>query len=294
MKKIFLLLILLFANNFIFAQTAITSRNEISDLMNKRVISNIQESQAGIYDYDNDGKINCVDYSCLFKITWDKNFPNEKYRCELVRNVQENAMNHLFVRILDEKQNYIEVEPWSPNPNFYLMTENWPKETYNPKYNIYGETEFWLAEGEKQNYGQKRTAENSSKKIGAYFCLGYTSGFSVNKFGFELSSETAANQGEFFSIFSFDYLMNHSEEKNVDSWLLGFDLGYGVLTFFQPYLGGSLGMKWTDSFSLGNVEFAWKVNSGVRIPFSSFTVRADISYGTILGLAGTFAIGLYL
>ena len=74
---------------------------------------------------------------------------------------------------------------------------------------------------------------------------------------------------------------------------MGFDLGYGVLSFFQPYLGGSLGMKWKDSFSWGNIGFAWKVNAGIRIPLSSFTVRADVSYGTILGLAGTVAVGMY-
>ena len=63
--------------------------------------------------------------------------------------------------------------------------------------------------------------------------------------------------------------------------------------FFQPYLGGSLGMKWTDSFSWENIGFAWKVNGGIRIPLSFFTVRTDISYGTILGLAGIVAVGMY-
>lgn len=58
-----------------------------------------------------------------------------------------------------------------------------------------------------------------------------------------------ADFGDIFAIFSFDYLIDHSEEKTVDSWLVGFDWGYGLLLFFQPYLGGSLGMQWTDSFS---------------------------------------------
>lgn len=102
-----------------------------------------------------------------------------------------------------------------------------------------------------------------------------------------------ADFGDIFAIFSFDYLIDHSEEKTVDSWLVGFDWGYGLLLFFQPYLDGSLGMQWTDSFSWENIGFAWKVNGGIRIPLSSFTVRTDISYGTILGLAGTLAVGMY-
>lgn len=148
------------------------------------------------------------------------------------------------------------------------------------------------------------SSSNSSNPIGGYFSFGYTGSFNLenetessffnfNKCGFEFSSETLADQGDIFAIFSFDYLIDHSEEKTVDSWLVGFDWGYGLLSFFQPYLGGSLGMKWTDSFSWENIGFAWKVNGGIRIPLSSFTVRTDISYGTILGLAGTVAVGMY-
>lgn len=148
------------------------------------------------------------------------------------------------------------------------------------------------------------SSSSSSNPIGGYFSFGYTesinlenetesSFFNFNKCGFEFSTETVADQGDIFAIFSYDYLIDYSEEKTVDSWLVGFDWGYGLLSFFQPYLGGSLGMKWTDSFSWKNIGFAWKVNGGIRIPLSSFTVRTDISYGTILGLAGTVAVGMY-
>ena len=76
---------------------------------------------------------------------------------------------------------------------------------------------------------------------------------------------------------------------------MGFAWGYGLLSFFQPYLGGSLGMKSTrmKSTDKEKLGFAWKVNGGIRIPLSSFTVRTDISFGTILGLAGTVAVGMY-
>lgn len=148
------------------------------------------------------------------------------------------------------------------------------------------------------------SSSSSSNPIGGYFSLGYigtfnlgnetdSSFFNFHKYGFEFSAETLADQGDIFAILAFDYIINHSEEKPVDSWLVGFDWGYGLLSFFQPYLGGSLGMKWTDSFTWENIGFAWKVNGGIRIPLSSFTVRTDISYGTILGLAGTVAVGMY-
>ncbi len=37
----------------------------------------------------------------------------------------------------------------------------------------------------------------------------------------------------------------------------------------------------------------YNVGQNIRIPLSSFTVRTDISYGTILGLAGIVAVGMY-
>ena len=76
---------------------------------------------------------------------------------------------------------------------------------------------------------------------------------------------------------------------------MGFAWGYGLLSFFQPYFGSSLGMKSTrmKSTDKEKLGFAWKVNGGIRIPLSSFTVRTDISFGTILGLAGTVAVGMY-
>ena len=145
------------------------------------------------------------------------------------------------------------------------------------------------------------SSSSSSEPIGAYFSFGYTGSFfnfidiDFNKCGFEFSSETLADQGDIFGILSFDYLIDHSEEKSVESFLVGFAWGYGFLSFFQPYLGSSLGMKSTmmKSTDKGKLGFAWKVNGGIRFPLSSFTVRTDISYGTILGLAGTVAVGMY-
>ena len=72
------------------------------------------------------------------------------------------------------------------------------------------------------------SSSNSSKPIGAYFSFGYTGSFNLenetessffnfNKYGFACSSETLSDQGDIFAIFSFDYLIDHSEEKTVNS-----------------------------------------------------------------------------
>ena len=111
------------------------------------------------------------------------------------------------------------------------------------------------------------------------------------KFGIQVASETAFRKGELFAAFAFDYLLEHTDEKSVDSWLLGFAWGYCLAQFFQPYAGGSLGIKWEDYFSIENIGFAWKVTGGIRASFSTLCVRGSISYGTILGLSGTLAIG---
>lgn len=152
------------------------------------------------------------------------------------------------------------------------------------------------------------TSNKSGNSIGGYFCVGYMGSFesvssedssfiNFNKFGFELSSESTAELSNLFAILSFDYIVDNSDgtdENKKSSWLLGLSWGYSALPFFEPYVGSSLGMKWTDSFSWDNIGFAWKVSGGIRIPLSDFVIRGDVSYGTILGLAGTVAVGLKL
>lgn len=311
------------------------SRSQISARMDGMIFRTIEKAQKNIYDYNGDGKINCIDYSCVFKLTWDADFPTEKYRCTLVRNLQGDVMNHLFVQIQDENSRKIDVEPWASNPKTYLMSENWTSDKYNPYFNYYGETERWLSEGNRplpktaakttnnQSVSQKAKTASSSQRDTAtrqktaaysrksfskaksgegYFSLGYSGSIQSNnsenttfwnsqKFGIELASESPFDENEIFSIFTFDYLLDHSGERPLDSVLFGFDWGYCLAPLFQPYGGGSLGIKWEEHFSLENIKFAWKVNGGLRASFSTLCVRGDISYSTILGLSGTLAIG---
>ena len=58
-------------------------------------------------------------------------------------------MNHLFIQVLNEDGSAVEVEPWASNPEYYLMTDNWTR-IYNPKNNIYTESDFWLTDANRK------------------------------------------------------------------------------------------------------------------------------------------------
>lgn len=97
-------------------------------------------------DYNGDSLINCIDYACIFKTLWDKSYINED--CEIVRN--ENRLNdfhHLFVRVRQSSLSpWIYVEPIAAATNIYMfyMEDYWDYDVYNPVFNIYGETDYWL------------------------------------------------------------------------------------------------------------------------------------------------------
>ena len=152
------------------------------------------------------------------------------------------------------------------------------------------------------------TSSSSGSSLGG-FSLGYMVGvnlknetessfFNFSKSGYEVSFEPFwlnLDLDPSFVIFTFDYLIYRSDEPLVSSILMGGVWGYNIFEFFQPYFGGALGIKWTDDFSWERTGFAWKVNAGIRIRLLYFlNIRVDISYGTILGLAGTLSVGMYL
>ena len=109
-----------------------------------RIINCITQAQERVYDMNKDGKINCVDYAVMFKVTWDELYPDLAGKCQIIRNFGPK-MNHLFVHVWDVHNYDIEIEPWATYPQRYRMYENWTG-VYDPKYNNYGETETWLRE----------------------------------------------------------------------------------------------------------------------------------------------------
>ena len=308
-RQILVLFALALLSGVLFAQS---SKNKVSPRIHKMIASTIKETQANLYDYNRDGEINCRDYSCIFKRTWDRKFPEEKALCTLVRNYQPGVMCHLFVNVRDDNYCAIEVEPQAYSPQHYLMTENWPRSMYDSAFNNYGETEEWLSEGQYiassysggvANSGGASYGSTSCEECDmGYFSVGYMGCLSFEdsddscfisqeKYGLEFSFETPVYQDGFFIIFAFDYLTDGEREHPVHSVLTGVDVGYCFHPVFQPYVGSFAGVKWTDTFSMENVGFAWKVCGGSRFAFSSFCVRAEISYGSILGPAGMVSLG---
>ncbi|MCR5764052.1 MAG: hypothetical protein K6G00_11795 [Treponema sp.] len=56
-------------------------------------------------------------------------------------------MNHLFI-VIHNGNDRIFVEPWSRNPELYLIEDNWTN-AYDPTYNIFGEADMWMSEVNK-------------------------------------------------------------------------------------------------------------------------------------------------
>lgn len=115
---------------------------QISKDINDKIIVTIKLTQEYINDLNKDGKINCIDHACGFKMIWDNIYPELKDDCIIIRN-KSLTMNHLFIGVYEE-DNIIFVEPWTNNPYEYDMHKIWSYK-WNPKYNKYDETNKWLS-----------------------------------------------------------------------------------------------------------------------------------------------------
>ncbi|MBD5398482.1 hypothetical protein HDR60_03175 [bacterium] len=114
---------------------------EVSDNTHKRIVITKKLVDKNIKDINGDGSVNCQDYAIIFKLIWDDVFPNYKSDCIIIRN-RSVFMHHLFNGVYD-RSDLVFVEPWASDPYNYLMCDNWSYK-WNPRYNIYDETEMWL------------------------------------------------------------------------------------------------------------------------------------------------------
>ncbi len=92
-------------------------------------------------DVNDDGVLNCIDYTVCFKVTWDKFYIRDD--CMIIRN-KCNDFHHLFIGVLDNtdlKTKLIFVEPQGKWNNYEM--KSWWKD-YDEKYNVYYETYMWL------------------------------------------------------------------------------------------------------------------------------------------------------
>lgn len=112
----------------------------------KQILDTLDRTKQYVTDVNKDGEVNCIDYSCTFKMIWDKMY--EASDCEIVRN-KSDTMNHLFIRTRQYTGRPWEcIEPQAAVKDItkYFMEDFWPPDVYNPVYNVYGETEVWLKE----------------------------------------------------------------------------------------------------------------------------------------------------
>ena len=119
-------------------------RVQLSVEMDERIIAVMKGTHSQVRDLNHDGKVNCIDYTCMFKQLWDRKYPDRKDACTIVRNYNpRTGFHHLFIRIYDAGT-LVYVEPRASNPYRYTMEENWTDGRYNPRYDIMGETRKWM------------------------------------------------------------------------------------------------------------------------------------------------------
>lgn len=126
-----------------YVQTPFQMDKQQTDWHNK-IIALLIKTERFVTDLNADDIINCIDYTLTFKLLWDKE--NNPVNCEIVRNLYSN-FHHLFIQVRKTKFDTWEcIEPQAAHDNVFCfyMEDYWITE-YNPVYNIYGETNYWLA-----------------------------------------------------------------------------------------------------------------------------------------------------
>ena len=129
-----------------YSHWALPGEVEYKGKYRKQILDTLSRTEQYVTDVNKDGEINCIDYSCTFKILWDKMYNASD--CEIVRN-KSSTMNHLFIRTRQfsgKPWECIEPQAAAKNITRYFMEDFWPPDIYNPTYNIYGETDVWLEE----------------------------------------------------------------------------------------------------------------------------------------------------
>lgn len=133
-------------NDYDYTRYALPGEASYAGKYRKNILDTLDKTYKYTVDINHDGEINCIDYSCTFKMLWDKSFDSRN--CEIVRN-KSATMNHIFIRVRQHGGTSWEcIEPQAAKKDItkYFMEDFWSPKEYNPIYNIYGETDKWLAE----------------------------------------------------------------------------------------------------------------------------------------------------
>lgn len=138
-------------NDFDFTRYALPTEAPYAGLYRKHILDILDKTYKYVTDINDDGLVNCIDYSITFKRLWDKQYNSKD--CEIVRN-KSSSMNHLFIRVRQYGGRPWEcIEPQAAKKDItkYFMEDFWSSAEYNPLFNIYGETDKWLKEDKHGN-----------------------------------------------------------------------------------------------------------------------------------------------
>ena len=114
--------------------------------VSKYILPVLDNVEGNLRDTNGDGLVNCIDYAIVYKELWDSTVPQELQDCcEIVRNYNKaGGMNHLFIRVREDgEQKWLFLEPQGDRAS-YAIPDIW-RWKYDPQYNLYGETSWWLA-----------------------------------------------------------------------------------------------------------------------------------------------------
>ena len=137
MKRLVCFISIIFITFSLYAITEQEYKNKINDCL--------AYTQKHIMDVTADGQVNCVDYAITFKTMWDMQSDtwSEKCNCEIVYN-GHGDFDHLFIRVHHYTVGWECIEPQALPYTWYYMEDVWGTE-YNPVFNQYGQTEYWLS-----------------------------------------------------------------------------------------------------------------------------------------------------
>lgn len=112
-------------------------RNEQQDitLLHDEIVDIIKLTQRNVYDINRDRQINCMDYSFMFKRLWDRKYGHLAYCSLIVNRNRKTGMNHMFIQVKPNILEQVRIEPWAPDPEFYLMEQVWGKR-YDKRYDV--------------------------------------------------------------------------------------------------------------------------------------------------------------
>ena len=102
-----------------------------------------KEVKLKVKDLNNDNMVNCIDHAVLWKVLWDKYYPDESDRCIIIR-IFNDRIHHLCVGVYDDYSKLVLIETQSGTSKYYFL-EFWFWKTFSRKDIIYGETKKWLS-----------------------------------------------------------------------------------------------------------------------------------------------------